>query len=78
MRNTNTRKLKAKLAELGLLIKDLAQLTGIPKATLYRKLYHAPDTVTLREMKAVQKALSLTSEECWAIFICPECTEIGT
>ena len=73
----NVRKLKAKMAERGMLLKDLALQAAIPKATMYRKLYHAPGTLTLREMLGIQVALGLTAEDFWAIFICPSSTENG-
>lgn len=74
----NVRKLKAKMAENGMLLKDLAMQADIPKATMYRKLYHAPGTLTLREMQGIQTALGLTAEDFWAIFICSVNTEYGT
>lgn len=77
VRETDIRKFKAKLAGLGLTLKELADKAEITKATLYRKLYHASDTINLREIKAIQKSLNLTPEELWAIFICPESTENG-
>ena len=74
----NIRKLKAKMAERGMLLKDLVRQANIPKATACRKLNHAPETFTLREIVGIQKALGLTPEDVWAIFICPECTKSGT
>lgn len=65
-------KLKAKLAEHGMCQNDLIHMTGIPHTTMIRKLSHAPETLTLKDIKCIQQALNLTPSDIWEIFILPE------
>lgn len=68
----NLRKLKAKMAERGVGQKDLERLTGISHTTMNRKLNHAQETLTLRNIMRIRQALNLTQRDVWEIFICFE------
>ena len=64
----NTNKLKGKIVECGLSVEKLAEIVGIDKATLYRKINANGETFLIREADAISKALNLTASEVNAIF----------
>lgn len=64
----NTNKLKGKIVECGLNISELAELIGIDKATLYRKINANGQTLTIREADIISKELNLSREEVNDIF----------
>lgn len=68
MQNVNVNKLKGKIVECGLSISDLADMIGINKSTLYRKLDTNGESLLVSEANAIVKALHLTSAEAMAIF----------
>lgn len=64
----NISKLKGKIVENGLSIEKLADLIGINRSTLYRKLNHKGETFTIKEASLIAKTLKLTAEEVNFIF----------
>mgnify|MGYP003297645599 CR=1 FL=1 len=68
MQNVNVNKLKGKIVECGLSISDLADMIGINKSTMYRKLDANGESLLISEANAIVQALHLTSDEAMAIF----------
>ena len=68
MSGMNVNKLKGKIVEKGLSIKTLADIIGIDRATLYRKLSNNGDTLLIREANSIVSALKLSPDEAVAIF----------
>ena len=64
----NTNKLKGKIVECGMNISELAELIGIVKATLYRKINANGQTITIKEADLISKELKLSKEEVNDIF----------
>lgn len=64
----NVNKLKGKIVECGLNISELADLIGIDKATLYRKIGDEGQKITIREADLISKELRLSREEVNDIF----------
>ena len=64
----NTNKLKGKIVECGMNISELAELIGIDKATLYRKINANGQTITIKEADLISKELKLSKEEVNDIF----------
>jgi len=64
----NIRKLKGKIVERQTSIEKLAEHLGIDRSTLYRKLGDGGESLTIREVNAIVKALNLSLEEANAIF----------
>ena len=64
----NTNKLKGKIVECGMNISELAELIGIDKATLYRKINANGQTITIKEADLISKDLKLSKEEVNDIF----------
>ena len=67
-KEVNTNKLKGKIVECGLNISELAELIGIDKATLYRKINANGQTITIKEADMISKELNLSREEVNDIF----------
>lgn len=64
----NVNKLKGKIVENELTIEKLAELMGIDRATLYRKLSSNGESITIREADSICKELGLTGQEANNIF----------
>ena len=64
----NTNKLKGKIVECGMNISELAELIGIDKATLYRKINANGQTISIKEADLISKELKLSKEEVNDIF----------
>ena len=64
----NINKLKGKIVECGMTIPELAQLIGIDKATLYRKMGANGDNFTIKEANLISQKLNLSIDEVNAIF----------
>ena len=64
----NIRKLKAKLVEKDISIIELANILGIDKSTVYRKLNKAGENFTVKDVEKISKALSLTYDDINDIF----------
>lgn len=64
----NIRKLKAKLVEKDISIIELANVLGIDKSTVYRKLNKAGENFTVKDVEKISKALSLTYDDIKDIF----------
>lgn len=58
---------KAKLAELGLSVKDVAMAVGCNEATMYRKMKGESD-FTRNEIQLLKQTMQLTSGEVEKIF----------
>lgn len=58
---------KAKLAELGLSVKDVAMAVGCNEATMYRKMNGESD-FTRNEIQLLKQTMQMTSEEVERIF----------
>lgn len=63
----NPNMLKAKIAEHGLRSYELAEIIGINKATLYKKM-HGKGEFNRREMSEIRKALNLSAVDMDSIF----------
>lgn len=63
----NVNKFKAKMVECGLNVDKLSEVTGINRATIYRRLNN-PEEITIGEADAFAAALSMTGEEATTIF----------
>lgn len=68
MEMVNIRKLKAKLVEKDISIIELANILGIDKSTVYRKLNKSGDSFTIKDVEKIAKALSLTYDDINHIF----------
>lgn len=64
----NIRKLKAKLVEKDISIIELANVLGIDKSTVYRKLNKSGENFTVKDVEKISKALSLTYDDINDIF----------
>lgn len=64
----NVNKLKGKIVECGINIEKLAEMIGVDRATLYRKLNAKGKQILIKEADAIVKALNLNPEEAVAIF----------
>lgn len=64
----NVNLLKAKMVEKGINAEKLAELIGIDRATLYRKLANL-DKFTIGEARRIKTALGLSAEEACLIFL---------
>ena len=64
----NINKLKGKIIENGLTVEKIAELIGINKSTLYRKLNNNGNDITIKEAEKIYKTLKLSNEEAISIF----------
>lgn len=64
----NVNKLRGKMVELGVNVETLAEMIGVDRSSLYRKLNNS-EKVTIGEAKRIKAALALTDEEASAIFL---------
>lgn len=64
----DAKKLKEKIVENELNVEKVAELINMHRATLYRKINNAGDTLTIKEANAICQVLNLTSEDAVAIF----------
>ena len=68
MGGVNVNLLKAKLVERGLNLTNLAEMIGIDRATMYRKLKNNGAGLLIGEVNEIVKALKLTVKEATEIF----------
>lgn len=64
----NILKLKGKLVENGMTIKDLAKVIKVNESTVYRKFNNNGDTLTIKEAELISVALKLNRDEINSIF----------
>ena len=64
----NVNKLKGKIVENGMSVEELANLIGLDRATLYRKLANF-EKVTIGDAIKMKQALNLTNEDACDIFL---------
>lgn len=64
----NKNLLKAKIIEKGFSVETVADITGINRATLYRKLNEF-EKFSIGEAMRIKKALGLTNQEACKIFL---------
>lgn len=64
----NINKLRGKIIETGKDFDDMAEILGINRSTLYRKLSNNGETFTIREAGKLVKALCLSPEDAFSIF----------
>ncbi|MCI7693550.1 helix-turn-helix domain-containing protein [Veillonella caviae] len=64
----NILKLKGKLIENGMTIKDLAKVINVNESTVYRKFNNNGDTITIKEAELISVALKLNRDEINSIF----------
>ena len=64
----NIRNLKDKLVENDISIIELANIIGVDKSTVYRKLNKSGENFTVKDVEKISKALSLTYEDINDIF----------
>ena len=65
---TNVDKLKGAIKEKRLSPEKVAEIIGIDKSTMYRKLNNGGDEFTIKQADIISQALGLTAEEAQAIF----------
>lgn len=65
---TNVDKLKGAIKEKRLSPEKVAEIIGIDKSTMYRKLNNGGDEFTIKQADIISQALCLTAEEAQAIF----------
>lgn len=63
----NINKLKSKIVEKGINVETLAELIGIDRSSMYRKLNNF-EKITIGEANRIKTALELTDEEANNIF----------
>lgn len=64
----NINKLRGKIIENGLSVKDLADNLEMDRSTLYRKMNNEGDTLTISDAEKISKILNLSLEEVNSIF----------
>lgn len=64
----NVEKLKSRIGECGMNIRDLSEKLGINKSTLYRKLNYCDNTFTIKEAELIATELKLSLEDMNDIF----------
>lgn len=64
----NVNKLRGKIIEKGLSVKELADNLEMDRSTLYRKMNSEGDTMTINDAEKISKILNLTLEEVNSIF----------
>lgn len=64
----NVQKLRGKMTECGITVEELADIMGMDRATLYRRLERKGENFTIKEADIIAKALNLDVEEANAIF----------
>lgn len=64
----NVQKLRGKMMECGITVEELADIMGMDRATLYRRLERKGENFTIKEADIIAKALNLDVEEANAIF----------
>lgn len=65
---TNVDKLKGAIKEKRMSPEKVAELIGIDKSTMYRKLNNGGDEFTIKQADSISQVLGLTAEEAQAIF----------
>lgn len=63
----NTNKLKGKIVEKGMNVEGLANLIGVDRSSLYRKLNNA-EKITVGEAMRMKNALEMSNAEAYDIF----------
>ena len=64
----NINKLRGKIIENGLSVKDVADKLEMDRSTLYRKMNSEGDTMTISDAEKISKILNLSLEEVNSIF----------
>lgn len=64
----NVNKLKAKIVEKGMNVETLAEMIGIDRSSLYRKL-NKSEKITIGEAQKIKDALEMTDDEAYDIFL---------
>lgn len=64
----NILKLKGKLVEQGMTIKDLSKVLDVNESTVYRKFNNNGSTITIKEAELISNALKLNKDEINSIF----------
>lgn len=64
----NINKLKGKIVEKGMNISEMAEVIGIDKSTLYRKLRSNGEEISIKEANSIIKTLGLNFDEVNSIF----------
>lgn len=64
----NVNKLRGAVVERGMNMTMLAKAAGLDRATLYRRLSDNGETLLIREVDAIAKALGLSADEAAKIF----------
>ncbi|HCR83896.1 MAG TPA: phage repressor protein [Lachnospiraceae bacterium] len=64
----NINRLRGKMVENGITVDELAEIMGIDRATLYRRLNSQGKEFSIKEADTIVKALKLGKEEASNIF----------
>lgn len=66
--NVNVQKLKAKIVEKDMNVEKLAELIGVDRSSLYRKLNKC-EKITIGEAQKMKDALEMNDDEAYEIFL---------
>lgn len=66
----NVPKLRGRMVELGISVKQVAEALSLDVSSVYRRLNN-PAQITVGEANALKEVLQLTGEEASAIFFAP-------
>jgi len=64
----NINKLRGKIIEKGMTVKEVANKVGMDRSTFYRKLNNEGETFTIKEVNQIRNVLGLTVDEAVSIF----------
>lgn len=71
-------KLRGKIVECGLTIETLADMMGINRSTLYRRLNAGGEKISIKEANQLKEILQLTSAEAAEIFFSSNVAQYAT
>ncbi len=64
----NIQKLKGKIIENGYNVESIAEIVGVNRATMYRKMSESGKNMTIKDAAALSKVLKLSPDEVNDIF----------
>lgn len=64
----NIKKLKGKIIEKGYNVEQIAEIAGVDRSTMYRKMDESGKNMTIKDATIISKVLSLSPDEVNNIF----------
>lgn len=64
----NIKKLRGKMVERGINVEQMAQIIGVDRSTMYRKLNSEGENISIKEASIMAKELGLSFKEVNEIF----------